>query len=249
MTILFSFLAFVGFLLQAALIHVLLVSGRWRKYFPLFSYSIVLFLTGILDKGLRLDLGAWSRYRVLVYWIDDSLRWFFLFVVIFSLFYQVMTPRKVGVVRFIGLLCSVSLAVVALALVQKSGPSLSNWFTPFLRNVSVIAMVLNVFLWMLLITNRNAPRQLLLLSCGVGIQMAGEAVGHSVRLFTVYLGKSPILTSVGNVVLILAHLLCLAIWISVARAPEPVSTPQHVPEHVPDSPGEPQSDTIVTVRH
>jgi hypothetical protein len=217
MSILFWALSIVGLLLQAALVQVLISTGRWRQYFPLFLYAIVLVLTGVLDKGLRFDISS-VQYRVIIYWTNESIRWLFQLIVIFWLLFHALKPLK-GITYYLTVVSGASAAVLLSAVLQESnGSTLSAWFTQFLRNVSVIAMILNVVLWGLLLTNRPAPRGLMLLSAGVGVQMAGDAIGHSVRLFTLYFGKNLLIAGTGNVIFVLSHLLCLGIWVYAVRS-------------------------------
>jgi hypothetical protein len=87
--------------------------------------------------------------------------------------------------------------------------------TAVIRNMSLGAAILNLGLWAGLIGRKDRDPQLLLLSGGLGLQMTGEAMGHSLRMIS---RTSEIF---GNVVLVVAHLLCLLAWWQAFRKTQP----------------------------
>src|SRR5262249_8437331 len=52
-----------------------------------------------------------------------------------------------------------------------------DWMTPWLRDVHFCSAILDLLLWTLLMTRPSVDRVLLLLSGGLGIKFAGEAIG------------------------------------------------------------------------
>jgi uncharacterized membrane protein YsdA (DUF1294 family) len=84
--------------------------------------------------------------------------------------------------------------------------------TQFSRNVGFLAVILNLVLWAALLKHRRPDQTLLMVSGGIGIQMAGKAIGHSLRQWR------PTVTT-GDLVIVLSHLLCLYIWWQAFRKP------------------------------
>jgi hypothetical protein len=203
-----------GPVLQALLLHLLFTRGHWRQFRLLTVYCVILFATGILDAALLLDFGGWSDGGKLIYWVNDSLRQFFLLFLLIALTFQTLGhgPR----VRR-------NQALILLAIVVIAGGSLiayrtndmrdvSRWFTPVIRNLSFGAALINLVLWCSSIRSRTASRLLLFLSCGIGIQMAGEAIGQSLRWIAHHNDRNLLLTTAGNLLLVASHIFCLFIW-------------------------------------
>ena len=94
--------------------------------------------------------------------------------------------------------------------------------TRFSRNLGFLAVLLNLVLWAALLKHRRPDQTLLLVSGGMGIQMAGKAIGHALRQL------SPSTVTAGNLVIVLSHLLCLYIWWQAFRKPseQPVAIPE-----------------------
>ena len=92
-------------------------------------------------------------------------------------------------------------------------PRLGHWMTNLSRNLGFLAVVLNLVLWAVLIQYRRGDRTLLMVAGGMGLQMAGKAIGHSLRQL------SPSTAVAGNLIIVLSHLLCLYIWWQGFRQP------------------------------
>ena len=83
--------------------------------------------------------------------------------------------------------------------------------TLWLRDLNFSAAILDLGLWAMLLASRHKETRLLLLSGALGIQFTGEAIGQSLRhLF-------PWELSPGDVVTLLANLVCLWIWWQALR--------------------------------
>jgi hypothetical protein len=94
-----------------------------------------------------------------------------------------------------------------------------EWMTLWLRDLNFSAAILDLGLWAMLLASRHKDTRLLLLSGAMGIQFTGEAIGQSLRhLF-------PWVLSPGDVVTLLANLVCLWIWWQALRTlPQPQIT-------------------------
>jgi hypothetical protein len=85
--------------------------------------------------------------------------------------------------------------------------------TLWVRDIDFAAAFLDLGLWTLLMASRHKDTQLLLLSGGLGIQFAGEAIGQSLR----YLFRWPL--SPGDLVSLVTDLIGLWIWWQALRRP------------------------------
>jgi hypothetical protein len=91
------------------------------------------------------------------------------------------------------------------------------WMTPWTRDLSFGAAILDMGLWMMLIAARKADRRLLLISGALGLQFTGEAIGEAIRNLSMP-KMVEALSLTGSVVEMLAYLACLYIWWQTFRA-------------------------------
>jgi hypothetical protein len=74
------------------------------------------------------------------------------------------------------------------------------------RNLSFCSAIVNMALWFVLIASERKDARLLMITGGLGIQITGDAIGQSLRQV------SHVTTVAGNMIIVLAHFLCLYIW-------------------------------------
>jgi len=205
-------LSSTGIVLQVLLITALL-RGVMRGYIVLFAYLVALFLTTAAEAAAFYNADLFnqtSRY----YWVIDAVRQFLIFLVVLSFIRQGLgeTSRRPMQVR---LLWGGAVAFGLASLLVTRDPVVSRWMTNLSRNLGFLAVILNLVLWAVLIQHRRGDRTLLVVTGGMGIQMAGKAVGHSLRQL------SPAAWTAGNLIIVLTHLLCLYIWWQAFRQPAP----------------------------
>jgi hypothetical protein len=186
----------------------LLLRSHLKSYLILFINLLVLLFTCVIDFGLYFGAGArgFSSDQVrLVYYSNDLIRQAMVYLLVISLILSAV--RGSERFRWLGrwLVLGAALLALLFAVVHRDD-RLALWMTNVIRNLSLVAMLMNLLLWVLLMKKRTADRTLLLVTTGLGLQMAGEAMGQSLRL----IGAST--TALGNVVLVLAHLSCLLVW-------------------------------------
>jgi hypothetical protein len=208
----------VGHLLQILVLSVML-RGAYRRYGALFGYTVVLFVTTAVEAVAF----YWPRYAAISstdYWIFDSIRQVLLYVVVISLIFSAsdQSAKRSSIGRF---LITGSVLFAALSLYFTYNRGLDFWMTRFSRNLGFLAVILNLVLWAALLKHRRPDQTLLLVTGGMGIQMAGKAIGHALR----QLSHSTV--TIGNLVIVLSHLLCLYIWWQAFRKPseQPVAIP------------------------
>ena len=199
----------VGHLLQILVVSAMLRSA-YRRYGALFVYTVVLFVTTAVEAAAF----YWPRHaaiRSTDYWIFDSIRQALLYVVVISLIFRAseQSAKRESIRR---LLIVGSVLFAALSLYFSHKHLLGLWMTQFSRNVGFLAVILNLVLWAALLKHRRPDQTLLMVSGGIGIQMAGKAIGHSLRQWR------PTVTT-GDLVIVLSHLLCLYTWWQAFRKP------------------------------
>jgi hypothetical protein len=104
------------------------------------------------------------------------------------------------------------------------------------RDLSFVAVLINLALWTLLISRKSKDRELLMVTGALGIQFTGEAIGQSLRQVAAGMNRNHWVLLAGNLMLVLPHILRLYIWwetfrksptvavgkeMEAARAPEP----------------------------
>jgi hypothetical protein len=198
----------VGLVLQARLLASLW-PNRWRKFPTLFFYLILLFTTTIFDivtYHFITDFNVWSA----CYWTAEILRQSVLFMLVVSFGVAALpeTHARQRLVHFVaGLAVLYWFATVGLL----QNDRIFEWMTAVVRNLSFGSAILNLAVWFLLILWRKRDVAVLLLSGGLGLQMTGEAIGQSLRqLF-------PQQAVAGSILTVLAHLLCMLIWLRAVR--------------------------------
>jgi hypothetical protein len=194
-----------------------MLRGYLDRYVALFVYVVVLLLTMVSDVALfTTDPGFKQQWAKIWYYADDLARQAGIYVLVIALIYRALSGMKkhawVGRWLILG-----ALALAAVFAVATHDTRIPIWMTGLVRNLSFVAMLLNLLLWMLLIRRRSLDPLLLLISSGLGIQMAGEAIGQSLRLLSTKQEQG--WTTVGNLILIAAHILCLLVWAYAFRKP------------------------------
>lgn len=204
--------------MQLALLYQMYVRGFCRTFVFLTVYLSILFITGVVDLTFFVDAGNWGNTDLgsAVYWADDTLRQVALLLVVVSMIYRTSAhSRSAAAQRRI---FAIALAVVALAsFLFYHQHQVTRWLTPIMRNLSFMAVIFNLIVWMG-VARGTLDRSVALISAGIGLQMAGEAVGQSLRVISLsqYHGSFFIINT-ANLFLSLSHLLCLYVWMRALR--------------------------------
>ncbi len=219
MVYLWSSTLVVGMALQVLVISAML-RGWWRNFKVLFIYCVVLFLTTGMEAAAFYDPEIYTRASR-YYWSIDAVRQVLIFLMVISLVYAALGPgvKRAAVRRLLGLGV---LVFAALSLYFTWNPVLGLWMTKLSRNLGFLAVLLNLVLWAVLIQARPRQRTLLMISGGMGIQMAGKAIGHSMRQLSSQLVVG------GNLVIVCSHLVCLYAWWQAFRRLAPETTAESV---------------------
>ena len=202
----FTALGVCGTLLQVAVIYAM-TRSELRRFIGIFFYLLVLFLTTVADMSIYLQYGGWPDWYRQYYFINNTIRHVSAFIAVLSLIFAATAghPRRQAF-RFKIVLAT--LAGVAAILFFSPGETFPRYVNQVGRNLSFATALLNVVLWLSLIRSGLADRRLLFVSGGLGLNMAGQAIGQSM----LEMGRSSWLGFFGNLIAIASHMVCLYIW-------------------------------------
>jgi hypothetical protein len=196
-------------LIAGLLLQVLVISSLIRgpaKQFPFaFTYMLAVLFSSVADAAAYFSKDEHLRHSYTrYYWIGDTVHQFLIFCVVLSLIYRILGGRGRSILRVA--IVPATLVAAGISFYGAQGTAFGTWMTGLARNLSFCAALLNMVLWMALIRHSPDDQRLLLISGGLGIEMAGKAIGHSLRRM------SRMMITPGNLLIVLSHLLCLYIW-------------------------------------
>lgn len=190
-----------------------LLRGFARHYFGLVCYVVVLALTTVMDVALYKSAGRSSYFLV-----SETLRWGVLYLVVLSFVWRALSahPSRHWIRHWLIVL---SILTVAVGLYFSRDERTSVWILKTVNVLSIAGMLLNLILWTLLVRVRSSDLTLFLVSSGLGVQAAIEAVAWSMRNL-----DSRTAFQAAYYVGISGHLLCLLVWIMAfkRRSTQPV---------------------------
>ncbi|MCC6340563.1 MAG: hypothetical protein IT166_00100 [Bryobacterales bacterium] len=206
-------------LLFQVLIITALIRGTFKRYPFLLLLLVSEFLSTIVNLAAIMDFHHYTPSTVVFYWIGEGVTLSALFLSQVHMLYQsISEENRAG--RLLSLILG-SILFMGLATWQAYDPAFNRWMTQLARNFSFGSMFVNLTLWTVLV--RHMDRQRLLITAGLGIQLAGDAIGHSLRQM------SRSLVTGGNVILVLTYLVRLyIIWRALCPGTVPVANSPHV---------------------
>jgi len=185
--------------------------GFDRRYPGVFFYLLVLFLTSVADSAAATDPEAWVGWYRPYFGLNNTARHLAGLVAVISLYFhataQLPTRRKL---RMRVLLVVVIVVGVSL---YAHYPGVVTWryMSTVGRDMSFLTALLNLILWFALIQARQRERVLFLVSGGLGLNMAGEAIAQSL------LNLNPGLRPLESGISVGSHILCLLIWLRALK--------------------------------
>jgi len=218
----------VGLPLELLVIAALLRGGL-RDYPWAFAYVIAEFLGTMIEMPLALayyhtqktDVRLGMRFAIW-YWRDETVQQFLVVAVVISLIWQATsgarTRRTLRTVLLVGV---VVFAAISLAVHYDPNPKIpvGRWMTFWTRDLNFGAAILDMLLWAMLIAKRQKDSRVLMLSAGLGIMFAGDAIGQSVRSLG---GNASLVNLGGSILVMLTNLAFYYIWWQTFRAPRAV---------------------------
>lgn len=196
----------LGIALEIAVI-VSLLRGYIRRFPALLAYCVFLTYSSVSEALGYFRVGPHGASYATSYWINDLVTHALLVLVIAGLVHDsVAGHRYAKHLTALLLAAAVLVGVVSLSIYHVS--QISRWMTPVSRNLSVCEEVLVFILWAILIRQRSQDQVLLLVSSGLGIQVTGEVIAQTLRLYS----KSRDVW-LPNILLNVSDLLCLIVWL------------------------------------
>jgi hypothetical protein len=163
---------------------VLLLRGPVSRYFPLFLYLLTWTAATVAEGWVLESKGGADPLYFKIYWGGELLLDLLLFFLVISLTVRALegSPLKPKIVRFFTIVLALALIVPFVAFDSKIGTQRWNQSVAQLLNFG--AAVMNLGLWSALVMSRMRDRQLLTVSAGLGVAVAGAALTLGVRQFT-----------------------------------------------------------------
>ena len=218
----------VGLPLQVLVLAALL-RGAWRRYPLLLAFATVEFVSALVQAPGALEamrgLHSPGQPYWVTYWIGNAINQLLLYAVVVSFLYHACERLRSATVARILLILAACLVAGGTFLVHYD-PSLARglWLTPWFRDLSFTSALMDIVLWTSLLAVRDKDRQLLMLSGGLGVQFAGEAIGESLRQMAMRSLSHP-LALAGSVIMVAANLFRFyAWWRALRRRPEEKAT-------------------------
>jgi hypothetical protein len=204
----------VGLPLQVLVISALW-RGRARQYPGVFLYILADFLTTVLEIWPSLSSrNATSKATIQtfaqLYWWDERIIQALIFVMVISLVYTAtanMRPRRILLFGIIGGTLAFAAITFFIHVDPQPGVPIGKWMTPWTRDLSFGAAILDLGLWATLIANRQRNYRLLMVSGALGVQFTGEAIAQALRDLSPFLRDN-----VATYLVPLPNLICLYIW-------------------------------------
>jgi hypothetical protein len=210
----------IGLPLQILIIGTLL-RGGYRRFPFLFAYVVGDFMTTVVEVPSAVGYYRGSQWAAFafpaVHWFNVVVMQVLVYAVVMSLIYQATGAlRARRIVRASLIAGAMLFAGISFLIHWNPALNRGSFMTPWIRDLNVCSSVLDLALWALLIAAREKDHRLLLLSGGLGIQFAGEAMGTSILQLALRT-RSRAMSLTGSVMMLLADLLFLYIWWQALR--------------------------------
>ena len=184
-----------------------LLSGWWRRY-ALLTLLLVLNLLSTVPSLLPvIGVNTWTEISTKMYWGLYAVYQVTLFMFVLHMTYRagVESNRSTSVVR----LLTISGFLIGVATVTLHwDPRLpSKFLTQVTRDLTFAAAAMNMVLWSFLLKLPKRDILLMTVCAGLGVQCAGDVLGHSARLL-----KNYSLHETGNIIMSITSLLTMLIW-------------------------------------
>ena len=187
-----------------------------RRYPLMFAYMVVTFLFAAVQTPIALgfyhsDPNTGAFFRRLHYW-GELINYALILIIVLNLVHRASERVRGRRTYRLGLALA-GVLTIGLSFVLRYDATLPAgiWMTPWTRDLKFCAAILDLALWGLLVSSRDRDQRLLLLTGGMGIMFAGEAIGAALqsiaiprRSYTLYYG--------GHLFQVLASALFLYVW-------------------------------------
>ncbi len=178
-----SIFGFAVTFLQLVLLF-FIARGPWKRYFPLFLYILSLVMVSSAEGYVAQKWGLDREHYFPVYWGGELLLDVQLFLLIPTLTSRAFEGNALRS-KVTRLMVSASVVVLLLPFVLfETQMFTTRWNDSTSQLLNFGAAVMNLGLWGALLISKNRDRQLLTVSAGLGVAVAGAALAHGLRRFT-----------------------------------------------------------------
>jgi hypothetical protein len=187
-----------------------------RRYPVIFAYLTVSFLVNVVQTPLAYTFHRGNRkigdwYQTLKA-VGDGATYLLLFGVVVTFLYKLSAPLPARrMIRTLTTAAGFLLVVVSFFVHYRGWGALGVWMSYWIRDVYFGAAVLDLVAWGMLVASRNRDARLLLLTGGLGIMFAGEAVAAALRSISIPY-RSVALFYSGHILGVLANAAFLYTW-------------------------------------
>lgn len=211
-----------------------MLRGGYKRYPLVFTYVIIFFLTTVVEMPSAVAFYQNKADPVLAdnytwwYFRDEAVLQLLIFAVVISFIYEASSKLASRRLVRLGLVSGAVLFVgVSFVIHYHPVPNISwgVWFTAWISNVKFCAAILDLALWALLIGSREKDQRLLLLTCGLGLMFAGEAIGESLRNLS-SIHRSHLIADIGGILVLVSNMAFLYVWWRAFKAPRPPAAPK-----------------------
>jgi hypothetical protein len=163
---------------------ILLISGPFLRYFPLFLFLVSLLVTAVAETWVIRVAGVTDNLYFNVYWGGEFLLDALMFFLVISLTARALegNPMRSKTLTVLFVIVGVAILVPFVAFDSTIFGRRWNQSVGQLLNFGVALM--NLVLWSALLLARQKDRQLLTVSAGLGVTVAAAALTLGVRQFT-----------------------------------------------------------------
>jgi hypothetical protein len=185
-----------------------LLRGPYRQYPFVFAYALASFFSTVAEIAAH---SFPPKVQAKYYWTDEIVLDVLVFCLVLAFIDQAarQSPRKV-IQRYWLILGAVLIGAGSYVIHRASPPNFR--MTLISRDLNICAVILDLILWLLLLSARRPDRTLLLLSGGLGLQLTGAIMGGQL------IRSSPSLYPFGAFVEVSSSLLGTYIWWRALRA-------------------------------
>lgn len=232
----FTAIAFATMALQAVVL-LLGVNGHLRKYSSFFAYVAISLTTTALEGYYRDNKEMFRQF----YWTDQVALVLILFMIVATMTYQSMPDDTKNASKMRPLAGKALFATLFFALVMPFAIFHNRvlfsdrWFRGTSQFLTFGVGLMTLVFWMALITNKKRDPILVKIALGIGVAMAGEALGWGLKqLFTHHQTYGNVFDSTTNMIGL--GIWCSAFWPKRANAdaqgpgtPQITDTPSETP--------------------
>lgn len=172
-----------GYIIELALLVLIVRAGQWRKRIYVCLYLLLLLLVDAVGRPLVLHkYGVSSPQYQYFYWLSDALLILGAFLLVCSLFRRACAGQEKMwdmLLPTLGAVFALVLAISLASLSQHYKNLISIFIVEFQQNLYFACLVLNTLLYILLQRRESLDEDLSMTVCGLGIQFAGPAANFA----------------------------------------------------------------------